>query len=245
MLTTKDFAPQLVEALKRELDNFFGKNPLQSKDLSRIVNSNHYARLTKLLDEEDVSDKIVHGGERDLSNLRIAPTILLDVPQDSLIMNEEVFGPLLPIVTVDKVEDSFDLIKTGTKPLAAYLFTNNKKLKDHFVRSISAGGLVINDTIVHFAVASLPFGGVGESGMGAYHGKFSFEAFSHKKAVIYRGFAGDFSLRYPPYTMGKLSLLKAMVSGDSIWGIIWALVVYKILSTFKSLARILRSTKSE
>ncbi|PRQ26583.1 putative aldehyde dehydrogenase (NAD(+)) [Rosa chinensis] len=246
MLTTKDFAPQLVEALKRELDNFFGKNPLQSKDLSRIVNSNHYARLTKLLDEEDVSGKIVHGGERDLSNLRIAPTILLDVPQDSLIMNEEIFGPLLPIVTVDKVEDSFDLIKTGTKPLAAYLFTNNKKLKDQFVRSVSAGGLVINDTIVHLAVASLPFGGVGESGMGAYHGKFSFEAFSHKKAVIYRGFAGDISVRYPPYTMGKLSLiLKAMVSGGSIWGIIWALMIYKILNTFKSLAHKLRSTKSE
>ncbi|KAK9945840.1 hypothetical protein M0R45_011336 [Rubus argutus] len=222
ILTTKDFAPILVDALKQELDSFYGKNPLQSKDLSRIVNSNHYARLTKLLDEDKVSGKIVHGGERDISNLRIAPTILLDVPQDSLIMQEEIFGPLLPIVTVDKVEDSFDLINSGSKPLAAYLFTNDKKLKDQFVRSVSAGGLVINDTTIHLAVPSLPFGGVGESGMGAYHGKFSFEAFSHKKAVVYRGFSGDASVRYPPYTKGKLSLLKALVGG-SILGIIRAL----------------------
>ncbi|XP_062020499.1 aldehyde dehydrogenase family 3 member H1 isoform X1 [Rosa rugosa] len=222
ILTTKDFASKLVDALKSELDNFYGKNPLQSKDLSRIVNSNHYARLTKLLDEDKVSGKVIHGGERDTSNLRIAPTILLDVPQDSLIMQEEIFGPLLPIITVDKIEDSFDLITSGTKPLAAYLFTNNQKLKDHFVRNISAGGLVINDTTVHLAVPSLPFGGVGESGMGAYHGKFSFEAFSHKKAVVYRGFSGDASVRYPPYTKGKLRLLKALVGG-SLLGIIRAL----------------------
>ncbi|CAL2235111.1 unnamed protein product [Prunus armeniaca] len=213
IVTTKDFAPKLVDSLKRELENFYGKNPLESKDLSRIVNSNHFARLTKLLDEDKVSGKIVLGGERDKTNLRIAPTILLDVSRDSLIMNEEIFGPLLPILTVDRVEESFDLINSGTKPLAAYLFTNNKKLKEHFVRTVSAGGLVVNDTTIHLAVPSLPFGGVGESGMGAYHGKFSFDAFSHKKAVVYRGFAGDASVRYPPYTKGKLRLLKALIGG--------------------------------
>ncbi|XP_008219616.1 PREDICTED: aldehyde dehydrogenase family 3 member H1 isoform X1 [Prunus mume] len=213
IVTTKDFAPKLVDSLKRELENFYGNNPLESKDLSRIVNSNHFARLTKLLDEDKVSGKIVLGGERDKTNLRIAPTILLDVSRDSLIMNEEIFGPLLPILTVDRVEESFDLINSGTKPLAAYLFTNNKKLKEHFVRTVSAGGLVVNDTTIHLAVPSLPFGGVGESGMGAYHGKFSFDAFSHKKAVVYRGFAGDASVRYPPYTKGKLRLLKALIGG--------------------------------
>ncbi|ONI34695.1 hypothetical protein PRUPE_1G493800 [Prunus persica] len=213
IVTTKDFAPKLVDSLKCELENFYGKNPLESKDLSRIVNSNHFARLIKLLDEDKVSGKIVLGGERDKTNLRIAPTILLDVSRDSLIMNEEIFGPLLPILTVDRVEESFDLINSGTKPLAAYLFTNNKKLKEHFVRTVSAGGLVVNDTTIHLAVPSLPFGGVGESGMGAYHGKFSFDAFSHKKAVVYRGFAGDASVRYPPYTKGKLRLLKALIGG--------------------------------
>nr|XP_028949615.1 aldehyde dehydrogenase family 3 member H1-like isoform X1 [Malus domestica] len=213
IITTKDFAPKLVDSLKQELENFYGKNQLESKDLSRIVNPHHFARLTKLLDEDKVSGKIVHGGETDKTNLRIAPTILLDVPQDSLIMSEEIFGPLLPILTVEKMEDSFDLINSGTKPLAAYLFTNKKKLKEHFVNTVSAGGLVVNDTTIHLAVPSLPFGGVGESGMGAYHGKFSFDAFSHKKAVVYRGFFGDASIRYPPYTKGKLRILKALISG--------------------------------
>ncbi|XP_009379028.2 aldehyde dehydrogenase family 3 member H1-like isoform X2 [Pyrus x bretschneideri] len=223
IITTKDFAPKLVDSLKQELENFYGKNQLESKDLSRIVNPHHFARLTKLLYEDKVSGKIVHGGEMDKTNLRIAPTILLDVPQDSLIMSEEIFGPLLPILTVDKMEDSFDLINSGTKPLAAYLFTNKKKLKEHFVNTVSAGGLVVNDTTIHLAVPSLPFGGVGESGMGAYHGKFSFDAFSHKKAVVYRGFFGDASIRYPPYTKGKLRILKALISGG-ILSIIRALV---------------------
>ncbi|XVE95508.1 hypothetical protein REPUB_Repub02eG0103500 [Reevesia pubescens] len=224
VISTKDYALKLLDSFKCELERFYGKNPLESKDLSRIVNSNHFARLSKLLDEDKVSGKIVHGGERDKTNLKIAPTILLDVPQDSLIMNDEIFGPLLPIILVDKVEDSFDVINSsGTKPLAAYLFTNNKKLKEKFVATVSAGGLVVNDTNIHGAEHTLPFGGVGDSGMGAYHGKFSFDTFSHKKAVLYRGFAGDASLRYPPYTRGKLRLLQALLGG-SILDIIRALL---------------------
>ncbi|GMJ15193.1 aldehyde dehydrogenase 4, aldehyde dehydrogenase 3H1 [Hibiscus trionum] len=224
IITTKDYAPELVDSFKCELERFYGKNPLESKDLSRIVNSNHFARLLKLLDEDTVSSKIVYGGERDETNLKIAPTILLDVPKDSLIMNEEIFGPLLPIITIDKVEGSFDLINSsGTKPLAAYLFTNNKKLKEKFVEKVSAGGLVVNDTTVHLAEPALPFGGVGDSGMGAYHGKFSFDTFSHKKAVLYRSFAGDAAVRYPPYTAGKLRLMRALLGG-SIMGIIRALL---------------------
>jgi aldehyde dehydrogenase (NAD+) len=213
IITTKDYAPKLVDALKTELQSFYGKNPLESKDLSRIVNSNHFARLSKLLDDDKVSGKTVYGGEKDESKLRISPTILLDVPRDSLIMSEEIFGPLLPIITVDNLEESFDVINSGSKPLAAYLFTNNKKLKERFVKSVSAGGLVINDTTLHLAVKTLPFGGVGDSGLGAYHGKFSFDAFSHKKAVLYRSFFGDASIRYPPYTKTKMRLLKALMTG--------------------------------
>ncbi|KAE9615273.1 putative aldehyde dehydrogenase (NAD(+)) [Lupinus albus] len=129
IITTKDYAPKLVDALKYELEKFYRKNPLESKDLSRIVNSNHFARLTKLMDDDKVSGKIVCGGEKDENKLRIAPTVLLDVPRDSLIMTDEIFGPLLPIITVDKVEESFDVINSGPKPLAAYLFTNKKALK--------------------------------------------------------------------------------------------------------------------
>ncbi|XP_020236515.1 aldehyde dehydrogenase family 3 member H1 isoform X1 [Cajanus cajan] len=222
IITTKDYAPKLVDALKAELETFYGKNPLESKDLSRIVNSNHFARLTKLLDDDKVSGKIVYGGKKDESKLKISPTVLLDVPRDSLIMTEEIFGPLLPILTVDKLEESFDVINSGPKPLAAYIFTTNKKLKEQFVGTISAGGLVVNDTTLHLAVHTLPFGGVGESGVGSYHGKFSFDAFSHKKAVLYRSFIGDAPIRYPPYTNTKMRLLKALIGGG-ILGIIRAL----------------------
>ncbi|KAL9144669.1 hypothetical protein ABFS82_14G310800 [Erythranthe guttata] len=216
ILTTKEYAPKVVDALAAELEKFYGKDPLGSNDLSRIVNIHHFDRLEKLMDDEKVSGKIVHGGQRDKTNLKIAPTILLDVEEDSLIMNEEIFGPLLPIVTVNKIEDSFGAINAKGKPLAAYLFTNDKTLKEEFVRSVSAGAIAINETALHFMEVGLPFGGVGESGMGSYHGKFSFDAFSHKKAVLRRGFGGEVSARYPPYAPWKLQLLKALVKGNII-----------------------------
>ncbi|CAA7016637.1 unnamed protein product [Microthlaspi erraticum] len=191
ILTTKEFAPKVIDELKQELVAFYGKNPMESKDLSHIVNTNHFDRLSKMLEEKEVSEKIIHGGEKDREKLKIAPTILLDVPLDSLIMNEEIFGPLLPIFTLNNLEESFDVIRSRPKPLAAYLFTQNQKLKERFAMTVSAGGIVVNDIAVHLAVHSLPFGGVGESGMGSYHGKFSFDAFSHKKAVLYKSFFGD------------------------------------------------------
>ncbi|CAJ1974242.1 unnamed protein product [Sphenostylis stenocarpa] len=216
-------SPDYVNALKTELEECYGKNPMESEDLSRIVSSNHFARLSRFLNDDKVSGKIVYGGEKDEKKLRIAPTILLDVPRDSLIMGEEIFGPLLPIITVNKLEESLDLIISGEKPLAAYVFTTDKKFKEQFVKNVSSGGLLVNDTTLHLVVDTLPFGGVGESGMGAYHGKFSFDAFTHKKAVLYRSFAGDSSLRYPPYTDTKKRLMKAVVGGR-ILGIIRALL---------------------
>lgn len=223
IITTKENAPKLLDAMKLELEKFYGKDPLKSGDLSRIVNANHFHRLSKLLDDNKVVDKVVHGGQRDENNLKIAPTILLDVPEDSLIMKEEIFGPLLLILTVNKVEESIQFINAREKPLAAYLFTGNKKLEEEFVRNISAGGLLINDTTLHIATSTLPFGGVGESGMGSYHGRFSFEAFSHKKAVLRRSFGGDVPARYPPYTPEKVRFLKALLNGD-ILGLIRALL---------------------
>ncbi|KAK6114902.1 hypothetical protein DH2020_007171 [Rehmannia glutinosa] len=223
VMTTKEFASTLIDALSSELKKFYGKDPLQSKDLSTIINSRHFDRLTKLLDDEKISGKVVIGGQRDKANLKIAPTVILDAPEDSLIINEEIFGPLLPIVTVDKIEDCIGLINSKGKPLAAYLFTNDEKLKEEFVRNVSAGGMAINETSMHIAESTLPFGGVGESGMGSYHGKFSFDTFSHKKAVLRRGFAGDADIRYPPFTPEKVKLLKAMITGD-ILGISRALI---------------------
>ncbi|MQL84887.1 hypothetical protein Taro_017404 [Colocasia esculenta] len=223
IITTKAFAPKLVEAFKSTLTKFYGKDPLESNDLSRIVNNNHFRRLTKLLDDEKVSDKIVHGGQRDEKALKIAPTVLLDVPRDALVMNEEIFGPLLPFVTVDDIEESIDIINSGTKPLAAYLFTTNKKLEDKFVQEVSAGAMCVNETALHVANPDLPFGGVGESGMGAYHGKFSFDTFSHKKGVLIRTLGGEVPARYPPYTPKKQRLLRALLNGDFI-GLILAMI---------------------
>lgn len=216
ILTTKSLAPKLVDALKVSLESFYGEKPMESGDLSRIVNSSHFARIGRLLDDEKLSGKIAHGGEKDEKLLKIEPTLLVDVPEDSLIMQEEIFGPLLPIVTVDNIEDCFDMINSKPKPLAAYLFTKNKKLEEKFVKDVSAGGLLVNDTVMHFTNPKLPFGGVGESGMGAYHGKHSFDAFSHKKAVLRRSFIGEVSARYPPYTPRKQKFLKALLSGDII-----------------------------
>ncbi|TVU03423.1 hypothetical protein EJB05_51024, partial [Eragrostis curvula] len=235
VITTKAFAPKLLEALAKVLESFYGKDPLRSPDLSRIVNSNHFNRLRGLMDDEMVSDKIVIGGQSDERQLKIAPTLLLDVPLDSAIMKDEIFGPLLPIITVhhetllssdhnimldstfvDEIYESFVLINSMRKPLAAYLFTKDSKLQDQFEKGISAGGMIINDTSIHLTNPYLPFGGVGESGMGAYHGTFSFDAFSHRKAVLARYFIGETKARYPPYTPAKLKILKGVLKGSPV-----------------------------
>ncbi|KAL5820150.1 hypothetical protein ACOSQ4_023992 [Xanthoceras sorbifolium] len=223
IITTKQFAPMLIDALRNGVEEFFGKDPMESKDISRIVNLFHFNRLASLLDEDKVSGKIVYGGQRDENQLKIGPTILLDVPEDSLMMKEEIFGPLLPILTVERIEEGFDVIKSKSKPLAAYVFTDDEKMKKDFVQNVSAGGMLVNDTVLQLTVSSLPFGGVGDSGMGAYHGKFSFDAFSHKKGVLYRSFDGDANARYPPYTPQKQTLLKALIGGN-VFGIILALI---------------------
>uniref|UniRef100_A0A0D6R2D4 Aldehyde dehydrogenase n=1 Tax=Araucaria cunninghamii TaxID=56994 RepID=A0A0D6R2D4_ARACU len=223
IITVESFAPKLVDALKNTLEKFFGKDALQSADMSRIVNFSHFVRLTRLLDDPKVSDKIIHGGQRDEKHLKIEPTILLDPPTDSLIMMEEIFGPLLPIVTVQNMDEALEFVNSQPKPLAAYVFTKNKKFEKRAVASISAGGMVVNDTTLHLVTHTLPFGGVGESGMGSYHGKFSFDAFSHKKAVLYRGFRGDMSARYPPYTKKKQNLVRCLLNGDLL-GVLYALL---------------------
>uniref|UniRef100_A0A1J3HUA1 Aldehyde dehydrogenase n=1 Tax=Noccaea caerulescens TaxID=107243 RepID=A0A1J3HUA1_NOCCA len=221
VITTKDFASKLIDALKTELKTFFGENPFESNDVSRIVNAFHFKRLESMLKENGIADKIVHGGQTSEDKLKISPTILVNVPEASSMMQEEIFGPLLPVITVQKIEDGFQVIRSKPKPLAAYLFTTNKELQKQFVQDVSAGGISINDTVVHVTVKDLPFGGVGESGLGAYHGKFSYETFSHKKGVLYRSFAGDSDLRYPPYTPKKKMVLKALLSSN-IFGAILA-----------------------
>ncbi|KAK3158595.1 hypothetical protein QOZ80_2AG0139170 [Eleusine coracana subsp. coracana] len=195
LLVEEEFAPILIEMLKSTLKRFFTKPEF----MARILNKKHFQRLSDLLDDPKVASSVVHGGYFDAKTLTVEPTILLNPPLDSDIMNEEIFGPLLPIITVKKVEDSIAFLKPRPKPLAIYAFTRNEKLKNRIIQETSSGSVTFNDAIVQYGLDSIPFGGVGPSGFGQYHGKYSFEMFSHKKAVLKRSLLIEFMFRYPPW----------------------------------------------
>lgn len=214
LLVEEKFADTLIVALKKTIERFFGEDASTSGDLSRIVNQNQFLRLTKYLEDPSVAQSVVYGGKYDEDKLYIQPTILLDPPLSSEIMNDEIFGPLLPVITLKRIEESIDFINSRPKPLCIYLFSNNKDLKERVVSETSSGSVAVNDTIVQFAIDTLPFGGVGESGFGKCHGKFSFDTFSHPKAVLYRRFFPDCPPRYPPWNDFKLSFVKAILQFD-------------------------------
>ncbi|XP_047316736.1 aldehyde dehydrogenase family 3 member F1-like isoform X1 [Impatiens glandulifera] len=209
ILTEKRFASTLVEEMKEILKEQYGENPRVTNSVSRIINKQHFARLENLLNDPFVKASVVYGGSLDEENLFIEPTILINPPLKSAIMTEEIFGPLLPIITLDNIEDCVEFIKSRPKALAVYAFTSKKRLQKRLVAETSSGGLVFNDTILQYALDKLPFGGVGESGIGRYHGKFSFDVFTHEKSVLKRGFWIDFWFRYPPWDFKKLQLFKA------------------------------------
>lgn len=220
LLIDEIIASEVVDTLIDVIETFYGKDPKTSQDLSRIVNTKHYSRLAGFLDDPKISSKIVHGGARDDNKLYISPTLVCDVPMDSTLMSEEIFGPILPIIKVKGVQEAIDIISDRPKPLVAYVFTKNKEVEKRIVASISSGGMVVNDTIVHFLNPGLPFGGVGESGMSSYHGKFSFDAFSHKKAVLYRNNLGDVPARFPPFTTMKQNFRRAIMDGHYLSAVI-------------------------
>ncbi|KAG2573658.1 aldehyde dehydrogenase family 3 member F1-like [Panicum virgatum] len=204
VLVEERFAPVLVKVLKSTLKRFF-----QDADhMARIVNERHFQRLSGLLKDRAVAPSILHGGSVDAKNLYIEPTILLNPPLDSAIMTEEIFGPLLPIITVKKIEDSIAFVKAMPKPLAIYAFTRDAALRRRVVEETSSGSVTFNDAVVQYAIDGLPFGGVGQSGFGQYHGRHSFEMFSHKKAVMKRGYLLELTLRYPPWDDSKVTLMR-------------------------------------
>lgn len=197
---------QFIEAFKAELIKAYGENPKLSNDYPRIVNTKNFNRLAKLLEGE----QFLVGGETDREDKYIAPTLVDNPSLDSAIMKDEIFGPISPVITY-KIESEIDtIISTYEKPLALYVFTNRKNFAKKMIQRHSFGGGTINDTTVHFANHRLPFGGVGESGIGGYHGKQTFDTFSHKKGVVYRGTWLDVPTRYAPYK-GKLKQLKALM----------------------------------
>ena len=186
----------LMEALKAQITAQFGKNPLDNPNYGRIINKKHYSRLLGLIPAE----KVAFGGETDEARCRIAPTILTGVTWEDPIMREEIFGPLLPVLAFRSFDEVISQVESGGKPLAAYLFSRNPEQIRLFRTRIVFGGGCINDTIIHLATSQMGFGGVGESGMGAYHGKAGFDAFSHRKSIVDKKCWLDLPMRYQPYT---------------------------------------------
>ncbi|XP_053561238.1 aldehyde dehydrogenase family 3 member A2 [Bombina bombina] len=209
ILCDKSIQPKLVEQIKETLKEFFGEDVMQSKDYERIISTRHFKRLIGLLDGQ----KIAHGGDHDEAARYIAPTILTDVKPDSKIMQEEIFGPLLPIISVGNVDEAIQFINKREKPLALYVFSNDNQVIKKMISETSSGGVTANDVIMHYTVTDLPFGGVGHSGMGAYHGKHTFDTFSHKRSCLIKSLAmeGVNKLRYPPYTIKKVEWTKFLL----------------------------------
>ncbi len=202
---------RILEPLTRKLTaavrDFFGDDPATSRDYGRIINERHHARLSKLASD----GRAVCGGTGDASSRYLAPTILRDVTPESAVMQEEIFGPILPVLSVASVREAVNFITERDKPLALYVFTSDRETARRVLEETSSGGACVNDAITHLSVLDLPFGGVGESGMGAYHGRASFETFSHRKSVLDKSSHLDLPLRYPPYDDRKAKWIKRLM----------------------------------
>lgn len=203
LLVHESVKDKLIEYMKLEVTAFFSENPLEYADYGHIVNEHHFKRLMSLMD----SGKIIIGGKCN-SRLQIEPTILDEVSLDSPVMQEEIFGPILPIISFNNIEEAINIVKSKPKPLALYLFTTSKVCENNILRNVSFGGGCVNDTIIHLATTHMGFGGVGESGMGSYHGALSFGAFSHYKSIVRKANFIDMPIRYQPYTKIKERLLR-------------------------------------
>ena len=199
----------LVSGLRENFKSFFsGSDGGPSSDYCQIVNTTHFDRIEGYLENaKGMGAKVVAGGNTDRSKRFIAPTVLCDVSMDSLIMKEEIFGPLMPIVTYKAMDEAIGFINKREKPLALYLFSYNKKNQKRLTEETSSGALVFNDCVIHHTNPHLPFGGINNSGLGSYHGKYGFDAFSHEKAILKSSAWSPFRLMLPPYTKRKHSLV--------------------------------------
>lgn len=198
---------KFLDLMKKYIKEFFGENPLESTDYCRIVSKHHFQRLKSLLD----SGRIFTGGDSDENSLYIAPTILRSVNVSDPVMQQEIFGPILPVFEFAHLTEAIEFVNSRPKPLALYYFAHSRAHKRRVINETSSGSVCINDVIMQLASENLPFGGVGPSGMGSYHGKFGFDTFSHCKAVMSRGTFMDVALRYPPYSAKKLKLAKKVL----------------------------------
>ncbi len=189
---------QLLAEITKQIELQFGKEPLKNRDYGKIIGKKHFDRLCALIDKE----KVVFGGETDADSCRIAPTVMLNVTENDAVMGQEIFGPILPIMTFDSFDELVSSLKKKEKPLALYLFSDDKGHIKRVSRELQFGGGCINDVVIHLATSEMGFGGVGESGMGSYHGKDGFDAFSHYKSIVDKKTLIDMPIRYQPYKSG-------------------------------------------
>jgi len=206
VLVHESVKQKLIEEMKTAIHTLYGEKPHENPDYPKIINEKHFRRLLNLL----AGETIVMGGASNSATLQIEPTLLEDVKWDAPIMSEEIFGPILPVLTYSKIEEIVQIINSRPKPLAAYLFTSDQTIERYFLRNLTFGGGCINETVTHLSVSGLPFGGVGDSGMGSYHGKAGFDAFTHYKSVLHKSKYIDIPLRYPPYTDFALKVIKKL-----------------------------------
>lgn len=209
LLVDRRIKTELLALIKQNIQAFYGENPIASPDFCRIISDRHFQRLAGFLDNGNV----VIGAQTDAAQRYIAPTVLDNVTWDDPVMQDEIFGPILPVLTYDNLDEAIAQVIDRPKPLALYFFSNNAKHQDQVVAQTSSGGLCINDTVMQISLTELPFGGVGDSGIGAYHGKASFDLFSHYKSVLKKGLWFDLAWRYAPYTMKQVDQIKKIVNG--------------------------------
>lgn len=195
-LVQRDIADEFLGAMADAIRQFYGPDPQESPDYARIINQRHHRRLVELLEDGEA----VVGGEHDEADLYVAPTVLRGVDAGSPVMQEEIFGPILPVLDVADAEEALAFVNERPRPLALYLFAEDDEVVARVTHSTRAGGMCVNEAVLHLLVPELPFGGVGESGMGTYHGEWGFREFSNARAVLDHGTVFDIGLRYPPYS---------------------------------------------
>jgi len=204
LLVQKEVKEKLIEKMKEKIIKFYGENEKNSKDYGRIINKRHFERLSSYLKE----GRIIFGGKTDANELFISPTLIEQMLPKANVMQDEIFGPILPIIEYSKLEEAIEFVTNRPKPLALYLFSSSREIQNKILNETSSGGVCINDTIIHISSESLPFGGVGSSGFGKYHGKASFDTFSNKKSVLKNTTLFDLP-RYPPYGDFALKMMKS------------------------------------
>lgn len=211
VLVDKAVHSEFLHKLKQNIVALYGEDTKASADYGRIVSSRHFQRLSGLLTDETLEPSSIWGADQDETTKFLAPTIIENCPPESKVMDDEIFGPILPVLPVTDMDEAIAFIQSRPHPLACYLFSSDQAEQRRVEQLIRCGSLCINDTMVFMLNPNLPFGGVGESGMGCYHGKYGFQTFSHMKAIVRRRFILDIDVRYPPYTDWKQKVLKKLL----------------------------------